>query len=113
MRFVFYITVLLFLSACASHKEIAEPVIKEVGETAVVDDGFSVGIVRITDKGCFYYIEVNEKGVPMKMYPVNLDDKYKKEGIRIQFTYYPSRAMQPENCFVDKVIAVNDVTELK
>jgi hypothetical protein len=113
MKAVFYITSLLILSACATHKDISTPDHKEVVETESTDDVKTVGIVRITDKGCFCYLEVNEKGVLLKMYPVNLDEKYKKEGTRIQFTYHLSRAMQPENCFVDKVIAVDDVTELR
>jgi hypothetical protein len=113
MRSLFFLTAIIILTACANQKEIVNS--ENHGDQVVenVEDGFTVGMVRITDKGCFCYLEVNENGALLKMYPVNLDEKYKKEGIRLKFTYNVSRAMQPENCFVDKVVALENVVELK
>jgi hypothetical protein len=113
MRSLFFLTAIILLTACTTQKEIANSENNGEHLSENVEDGFTVGIVRITDKGCYCYLEVNENGSLLKMYPVNLDEKYKKEGVRLKFTYNVSRAMQPENCFVDKVVAVNDVSELR
>lgn len=73
-----------------------------------------VGKVRIGEKdACPFYLETFEGGKSITMYPVDLDDTYKIEGVKIKFDYTPSRAMQPENCIVDKVVSLNNVTLLR
>ena len=52
-------------------------------------------------------------GKNITMYPINLDDKFKKDGISIRFTYAVSRAMQPKNCNCNQVVSVSDVTILR
>ena len=52
-------------------------------------------------------------GKNITMYPINLDDKFKKDGIPIRFTYSISRAMQPKNCNCNQVVSVSDVTILR
>jgi hypothetical protein len=48
------------------------------------------------------------------MYPVNLDESYKSDGLKIRFTYIPSRAMQPDACtFQLKVISIENVEPYK
>lgn len=69
------------------------------------------GKVLLNEK-CPFFIETFENGQMVRMYPVNLADEFKKQGCKIRFTYLPSRAMQPSECQVDKVVVVENVERL-
>ena len=43
------------------------------------------------------------------LYPINLDQKFKKDGMYLQFNYTPSRAMSPEGCATDAVVSLENV----
>jgi hypothetical protein len=70
------------------------------------------GKVMLNEK-CPFFIETFENGQMVRMYPVNLADEFKKHGSKIRFTYIPSRAMQPNECMVEKVVVVDNVELLK
>lgn len=58
---------------------------------------------RYASEGCNYLIHIAVKRgtklkEPILINPVNLPDKYKKEGAEITFTYTPSKAPQTEHC---------------
>jgi hypothetical protein len=67
------------------------------------------GIVRINKEGCPVLIEMIEGDLYSLVYPVNLEDKFKVNGMKIGFSYLPSRAPMLEGCAAEKVIAVSDV----
>lgn len=95
--------------SCATESEMVQS-----ADPVVVEDTRLVGKVRMGQKEeCPYFLETYENGKSITMYPVNLDDTYKIEGVKIKFDYTPSRAMQPENCSVDKVVSLNNVTQLR
>jgi hypothetical protein len=43
------------------------------------------------------------------LYPINLDHKFKKDKMYIQFNYTPSRSMSPEGCATDAVVSLENV----
>ena len=103
---VFLITI--FLSSCGNSAE----VIEEVAE--VIIDGIQVyGTVKVNRNNCPVYIEAIEEGEITRMYPVNLDDSFKVDGQKINFDYTISKAKQPLDCPVDKVVTVYKVTKVE
>ena len=70
------------------------------------------GVIHIS-KECGVVITIKENGSELKLYPVNLSDEFKKEGLHISFSSLPSRAMQPAGCSVDRVVSVDKVKKTK
>lgn len=82
--------------------------------------GSYLGKVHVSkDDACPIYITI--EGVFSKssiiefhtLYPINLDQKFKKDGMYIQFNYTTSRAMSPEGCATDGVVSLENVGEIK
>ena len=69
-----------------------------------------VGTVHVSDSGCPLYIDAINGDKKSKMYPVNLNENLKKEGMRIKFSYALSRAPHPAECDAEQVVTVSDVT---
>ena len=113
MKILFLALTAVLIASCGTQKEVVVSNDNGANVEQVTKEGMLVGIVRMNPKGCPLYLDVNENGEAITMYPVNLDEKYKKDGIRLEFTYTPSRAMQPENCNVTKVVALDNVTQLR
>lgn len=123
MKTLFLLSSLFLFFACGSQKEVAtnsvnetkeevEEVVEET-EEALNNNFRIVGTVHTTDKGCGVYIDAKMEDTSVKMYPVNLDEKYQVEGMFIRFTYALSRAMQPSECDCSKVVSLSDVTPLR
>lgn len=113
MKILFLALTLVLVTSCGTQKEVVQSNDGNANVEQITNDGMIVGIVRVNPRGCPLYIDATENGEALTMYPVNLDEKYKKDGIRIQFSYTPSRAMQPEDCNVTKVVALDNVTQLR
>ena len=110
MKYIFILIAGFFLSACKTSEATTE--YKQVEQTA--NDGKIHGVIRVSGKGCSPIIEATENGELVKMYPVNLDESLRVDGLKIKFNYLPSRAMQPENCtFQLKVVSVENVEPYK
>ncbi len=105
-HFLIVLIVLPFLS-CANKKKSIEAKDESSTKTEQSEQKL-IGKVLLNDN-CPFFIETHENGETVRMYPVNLADQYKKQGCKIQFTYLPSRAMQPNQCEVDKVVVVENV----
>jgi hypothetical protein len=78
--------------------------------------GSYLGKVHVSkNEACPIYITI--EGVFSKssivefhtIYPVNLANKFKKNGLYLQFNYTPSRAMSPEGCKTDAVVSIENV----
>ncbi|MCH2230431.1 MAG: hypothetical protein MK105_08810 [Crocinitomicaceae bacterium] len=127
MKTLFLLSGLFLFFACGSQKEVAANTVNETSENVedtaqdavedasdTMDDNFRiVGTVHTIDKGCGVYIDAKLEDRSVKMYPVNLDEKFSVEGMFIRFTYAPSRAMQPSGCKCDRVVSLSDVTPLR
>jgi hypothetical protein len=59
-----------------------------------------VGKVRVSSEGegCPLYIEAYRNGEMFLLYPLNLIEKYRIDGLKIKFTYTESKAPLPDNC---------------
>lgn len=118
------------ITSCGTGKEIvedkttdventAETVEEEVEETKEVMEGEMdqnyriMGMVHVDDGECPIWIEARGKDGLLKIYPIGLDDKYKKEGMKIKFAYTKSMAQQPEGCDIDLVAVLSDVTLMR
>lgn len=108
MKIIHVFLFAIVLSSCGSSAEVAE----EVAE--VIIEGIKViGTVKVNRNNCPVYIEAMEEGEITRMYPVNLDESFKVDGLKINFDYALSRAKQPLDCAVDKVVTVENVTKVE
>jgi hypothetical protein len=78
------------------------------------------GTVHLNNNGCPYYIEINQCLVSnlsyylgKTIYPIQLDDKFKKEGLKLKFNLTVSRAMSPADCKIDYVVSLENVSVTK
>ncbi len=78
------------------------------------------GTVILNNNGCPHYIEISNCSVSnlsyyigKKVYPIELDDKFKKEGLSLNFNFTVSKAMSPTDCQVDYVVSLEDVSVTK
>lgn len=112
MKFQVLFSSFILVAACTTPKEVV--VVEEQKEVIVehANEVELVGKVRTSDT-CPLYLETYEDGKLVTMYPVNLEDHLKQNGVKISFTYILSRAKQPENCRVDKVVALENVKQLR
>ncbi len=106
MKTVILFSVLFFSISCSTQKEIIENGTFDSEAVQIVK-----GTVYISKEGCPVFITAKIDGVLVKMYPVNLEEQFKIDGLKIKFSFNLSRAMQPENCEVDKVVSLENVTK--
>lgn len=110
MKYIFIVAISLSLFACQTTKEVSQ--LAEVEQTAA-DEKIS-GVVRAMYKGCSPLIETTIDGELVKLYPVNLSEKFQVDGLKIKFNYLPSRAQQPESCtLITRVVSVENVEVVK
>ena len=105
MKFILIFPFLAVTFSCSTAKEtqvipeqeveIVEEKIEEVKEPEII-----VGRVRVSKEGegCPLLIEAFRNGEMFILYPMNLIEKYKVDGLKIKFTYTESRAPLPDNC---------------
>lgn len=62
--------------------------------------------VRTGGEDCPVYLEVIDGDLFFTAYPVDLPEKFKKDGLKMTLGYNISRAPSPAGCEVDKVISV-------
>jgi hypothetical protein len=98
--------VFMFLSSCGNSKKNSSNPITEM----MMD-----GEVRISnlDGECAIWIMTTKTSSFSGFYPVNLDEQFKINGLKIAFNYSDSRAPLPENCYNLKAIVISEVRVLK
>ena len=124
MRLIPIIFSIVILASCGGSKDVAdsgdnngsstdnttEVTNSDAEENAAPQENLAYGTIHITDSGCKVYIDTKDGDREVKMYPVNLEDKFKKDGLRIKFGWDQSRAPQPAGCDANMVVSVKDVT---
>lgn len=88
-----------FALSCSSTKDSKGDVVEKTIETKkMIADGFEKGVIVESEKknNCPYIIEVENKGIIDYLDPVDLPDRFKKNGIAIWFKFTPSR--RPKRC---------------
>jgi len=107
----------LLLVSCGNRKSVSADAGVEETEvsTETTETGAArvVGVVHISEEGCLVTVAMTEGDKTLNCYPVNIEDKYKVEGMVLKFFYEESRAQQPENCDVDLVISISDVAVMR
>lgn len=73
------------------------------------------GTVKISVQSgeCQLWIMSTHTSALSGFYPVNLDDQFKKNNLKIAFNFNDSRAPLPDNCNNLKAIVVSEVKVLK
>ncbi len=118
MKNIIVLSVLFIATACGNQKETMQEKEAVESEIETVTEETSenyrvVGIVHTSETDCPIYIETRLKDSTVNMYPMNLEEKYKRDGMRLKFDYALSRGAQPENCDVDMVVSMSDVTLMR
>ncbi len=117
MKHIIVLGILIFTFACGSHKESThetEAIEEEIIDANDTSENYRVvGIVHVSETECPLYIEAREKDKTINLYPMNLDEKYKKEGMKLKFEYAISKGAMPANCNADLVVSLTDVTLMR
>ncbi len=108
-RLIVFTFSVVLLCSCAAGKKSDKNTSSD--ETSASMEGMTEGIVRISngESDCAVRIESAASESSDGFYPVNLDDKFKKEGLKIYFSYSPSRAPLPDNCIGLTAIVIDIV----
>ena len=83
----------------------------QINQGSIIENGQIIGTVEVGDNCAFICTRIDGKSVTM--YPVNLEQQFKKSDVKIQFNFAISRAAQPTNCKVDRVVSVSNVSIVK
>ncbi len=75
------------------------------------------GVVRYTKSSCKVIIEItrseNNDYIGKKIYALNLEPKFQKNGLTMDFDFIPSKAPTPEGCVANMVASLVHVTVRK
>lgn len=114
MKLIPFFVGLCMLAACSNQKNTNAVATASNTTTETTSENYRIiGVVHVSDTGCKLYIDAQEKDKKVKMYPVNLDEKFQKEGMRLKFDYAASRAPLPDGCDAAQVVSVSDVTPMR
>ena len=113
---------LLLMGACKGKEESAPTIEIPADEIEMVQTEEVVEIMedpgpwkavvstRFAETGCPYVLVVGELN-PKAYSPVNLGERFKVDGLVVEFTYHPSRAMQ--QCPQADMIVIDDIKTLE
>jgi hypothetical protein len=101
-----FVSIVFGTGSCCSHKDLPVSIAYNCQ-----------GIVHLSENGCPLYIEITNSqvegiNVGNKIYPVDLANKYKKKGLKLEFFATISKAKSPEGCSIDGVAAIGPVTAI-
>lgn len=75
------------------------------------------GIVHLNENGCPHFIEISNCLVSnltyyigKKVYPVQLEEKFRKEGLIVTFNLTISKALSPTDCQIDYVVSLENLS---
>lgn len=107
----------MVLMACSNSKETLsgnEETDQTTEEVESVTENYRViGIVHISETDCPLLIETRLKEETVLFYPLNLDEKFRREGMKIKFAYETSKGSLPENCSEAVAVSLSDVTLMR
>lgn len=65
------------------------------------------GTIRLSNKGCEQLVELKtESGQLVLLYPMNLDNAFKKNGLEVTFTYKKIAGSLPEGCQAEQLVQI-------
>jgi hypothetical protein len=106
------LVVFMLLRSCALHKSTSEEIVESESLEVKIENYRIVGIVVTSDE-CPVYIDATEDGNSIRIFPINLDERFKVNGMRLKFDYKEVTEKIPLNCTADKVVELNDVTPVR
>jgi hypothetical protein len=94
----------LFLTSCGNKKA-----------TTIEHNLMAEGTVKVSSKtgDCSLWIVSKNSSEFNGFYPVNLEEQFRKNDLKIAFNFNDSRAPLPENCTNLKAIVISEVKVLK
>jgi hypothetical protein len=111
MKYSLLTLLFVFISSCHTSKQTAE----DTSQTS--DFAPYIGKIHLNESGCPYYIEVEQVLVSnlsfyigKKLYPVQLEEKFKKNGQKLKFNLAVSRAPSPSDCQIDYVVSLSNLS---
>lgn len=111
MKFSLVTFIFFILCSCITSKQTKKDTIQS--------DDFApiIGKIHLNESRCPYYIEVEQVLVSnlsfylgKKLYPIQLEEKYKKNGIKLKFNLTLSRAPSPADCQIDYVVSLSNTS---
>jgi len=103
----FVLLVVVALQACRTPKDVpvvdngSEPVTERLAGTV------------ISSPECGFYITVIQGDVLRSYFAVNLEDKFKVDGMKVKFAWKKAKVEPPKDCPDLIVVSVSDVTPLR
>ena len=74
------------------------------------ENGQNIGTVELGENCTVIHTNIN--GLPVTMYPVYIDAQFKQTDLEIKFDFALSRAAQPTDCIVDRVVSISNVSRV-
>ena len=118
MKFVFLISLsFALLSACKHTKKVTEEKKAQTEIESSVQAEY-LGEVQAGENGCQFTLKILKVNAPKDalvlpfkvVYPLNLDVKYTKPGLKLKFTMTPSKMRTPEGCQAEAVVSIDMVS---
>lgn len=104
-RLILFIGVVL-LSSCVSQKAILQ-----------VNDQPYNGIVRYTKTPCKINVEIisgnNNEYVGKTIYGINMEPRFQKNGLKLNFDFIPSKAPIPDGCTANFIATFTNISVIK
>ncbi|MCH2235876.1 MAG: hypothetical protein MK078_16665 [Crocinitomicaceae bacterium] len=128
MKYLFLFGLSILLFACGNSKGSADSTTTSTETTEDKDNGAEtieeggtitaqvvsvVGVVHVSETGCPLYIAAEAGDEKLTLYPVNLEDKFKNEGMKLKFKYQPSKIQQPDACPDAMPVTLSDVSLMR
>lgn len=113
MKFTLIVIAFVTLVSCSSTKTTTENVVQK--ETAAMDtqkmieNGYIKGTIVASseENDCPFVIEVSGRQDNYYLDPINLDETFKKDGVKVWFTYNGLKMMN--RCEKASPISINDI----
>ena len=112
-------------SACDSSKkstEKQEKVVEESSKSTVLEDiqtlenGSSLGHGVVTNKhreeGCSFLVVATKNGEEVILHPANLNEEFKKDGLKVQIQYRLTRQPNTDGCHKGLFVEIEEITTL-
>lgn len=107
MSRVYIFLSLIFLSSCATQKIVLEEQLNQP----------YTGIVRFTKTPCKVNVEIisgmNNEYVGKTIYGINMETKFQKNGLKLNFDFIPSKAPIPEGCTANFIATLTNISVVK
>ena len=95
MKFLYFTSLLLVIFACITSKISSEE--NSTHEKDILNEERVIGIVHL-DENCGVIITAQVGSREVNLLPNNLDDKFKKEGMKLKFFFLNSSQEIPKGC---------------